>query len=87
MKHKLAKLIDLKSIITILLTVTLIVLVVGNMPIEDEAIKTQINYGYLPTCKFIEYLLNNVDDFKNIKLNKNINDTCLLDLNIIEAKI
>lgn len=40
MKNKLAKLIDLKSIITILLTVTLIVLVVGNMPIEDEAIKT-----------------------------------------------
>ena len=40
MKNKIAKLIDLKSIITILLTVTLIVLVVGNMPIEDEAIKT-----------------------------------------------
>ena len=40
MKNKLAKLIDLKSIITILLVVTLIVLVVGNLPINDEAIKT-----------------------------------------------
>ena len=40
MKNKLAKLIDLKSIITILLVVTLVVLVVGNMPINDEAIKT-----------------------------------------------
>ena len=55
--------------------------------IKDEKIKTQLNYGYLPTCKFIEYLLNNVEDFKNIELNKNINDTCLLDLNIIKAKI
>ena len=40
MKNKLAKLIDLKSIITILLVVTLVVLVVGNLPINDEAIKT-----------------------------------------------
>lgn len=40
MKNKLAKLIDLKSIITILLVVTLVVLVVGNLPITDEAIKT-----------------------------------------------
>ena len=40
MKNKLAKLIDLKSIITILLVVTLIVLVVSNLPINDEAIKT-----------------------------------------------
>ena len=40
MKNKFAKLIDLKSIITILLVVTLVVLVVGNMPINDEAIKT-----------------------------------------------
>jgi hypothetical protein len=40
MKNKLAKLIDLKSIITILLVVTLVVLVVGNMQIDDEAIKT-----------------------------------------------
>ena len=55
--------------------------------IEDETIKTQLNCGYLPTKDFIAYLLNNVEDFKNIKLNKNINDTCLLDLNIIDAKI
>ena len=55
--------------------------------IEDETIKTKLNYGYLPTKDFIAYLLNNVEDFKNIKLNKNINDTCLLDLNIIKAKI
>ena len=55
--------------------------------IKDKKIKTQLDYGHLPTCQFIEYLLNNVDDFKNIKLNKNINDTCLLDLNIVEAKI
>lgn len=40
MKNKLAKLIDLKSIITILLVVTLVVLVIGNLPINDEAIKT-----------------------------------------------
>jgi hypothetical protein len=40
MKNKFAKLIDLKSIITILLVVTLVVLVVGNMQIDDEAIKT-----------------------------------------------
>ena len=40
MKNKFAKLIDLKSIITILLVVTLVVLVVGNLPINDEAIKT-----------------------------------------------
>ena len=40
MKNKIAKLMDLKSIITILLVVTLVVLVFGNMPIDDEAIKT-----------------------------------------------
>lgn len=40
MKNKIAKLIDLKSIITILLVVTLVVLVFGNLPINDEAIKT-----------------------------------------------
>lgn len=40
MKNKFAKLIDLKSIITILLVVTLITLVVGNLQVSDEAIKT-----------------------------------------------
>ena len=55
--------------------------------IEDETIKTQLDNGYLQTKDFIAYLLNNVEDFKNIKLNKNINDICLLDLNIIKAKI
>ena len=55
--------------------------------IEDETIKTQLDNGYLLTKDFIAYLLNNVEDFKNIKLNKNINDTCLLDLKIIKAKI
>ena len=55
--------------------------------IDDKTIKTQLDNGYLPTKDFIAYLLNNIEDFKNIKLNKNINDTCLLDLNIIEAKI
>ena len=39
MKNKLAKLIDLKSIVTILLVVTLVVLVMANLPINDEAIK------------------------------------------------
>ena len=53
--------------------------------IKDKKIKAQLDYGYLPTCKFIEYLLNNVEEFKNIKLNKNIKEACLLDLNIIEA--
>ena len=40
MKGKIAKLIDLKSIITIILVVTLVVIVVCNINIEDEAIKT-----------------------------------------------
>lgn len=40
MKNKLTKLIDLKSIITILLTVTLVALVVGNLSVDDETIKT-----------------------------------------------
>lgn len=40
MKKKIADLIDLKSIITILLVVTLVALTVGNMRVEDEAIKT-----------------------------------------------
>ena len=39
MKNKLAKLIDLKSIVTILLVVTLVVLVIANLPINDEGIK------------------------------------------------
>ena len=39
MKNKLAKLIDLKSIVTILLVVTLVVLVIANLPISDEGIK------------------------------------------------
>lgn len=55
--------------------------------IKGEIIKTQLDNGYLPTKDFIEYLLNNVEDFKKIKLNKNINDACLLDLNIIKARI
>ena len=39
MKNKIAKLIDLKSIITILLVVTLVTIVVCNMSIQDEAVK------------------------------------------------
>ena len=39
MKNKIAKLIDLKSILTIILVVTLVVLVVANLPINDEGIK------------------------------------------------
>ena len=39
MKKKFAKLIDLKSIITIILVLVLVVLVVCNLPISDEAIK------------------------------------------------
>lgn len=39
MKEKFAKLIDLKSIITILLVGVLVVLAVGNLSITDEAIK------------------------------------------------
>lgn len=39
MKEKIAKLIDLKSIITILLVGVLVVLAVGNLSITDEAIK------------------------------------------------
>lgn len=40
MKNKFAKLIDLKSLVTILLVVTLVVLVVANLPINDEGIKS-----------------------------------------------
>lgn len=40
MKKKLENLIDLKSIITILLVVTLVFLTIGNMSIDDETIKT-----------------------------------------------
>jgi hypothetical protein len=40
MKERFAKLIDLKSLITIILVVTLVVIVVCNINIEDEAIKT-----------------------------------------------
>lgn len=40
MKNKIANLIDLKSIITILLVITLIYSVVSNLEIKDEAIKT-----------------------------------------------
>ncbi|MBR7163577.1 MAG: hypothetical protein IKD21_01215 [Clostridia bacterium] len=39
MKKKLASLIDLKSIITLLLVTTLIVVVFANLTIQDEAIK------------------------------------------------
>lgn len=40
MKKKLEKLIDLKSIITIMLVVTLISIVVCDVQINDEALKT-----------------------------------------------
>ena len=40
MKSKLAKLIDVKSIITIILVVALVVIVTCNIHIADEAIKT-----------------------------------------------
>lgn len=40
MKQRFAKLIDLKSIITIILVVTLVVIVTCNINISDEAIKT-----------------------------------------------
>lgn len=55
--------------------------------IKDKAIRTHLNTGYLPAATLINYLINNVEDFKNIKLNKDIKDVCLLDLNIIEAKM
>ena len=40
MKEKFAKLIDLKSIITLLVVITLVTLVLENLTISDEAIKT-----------------------------------------------
>lgn len=40
MKQRFAKLIDLKSLITIILVVTLVVIVTCNINISDEAIKT-----------------------------------------------
>lgn len=40
MKEKFAKLIDLKSIITIILVIVLVALVTLNLQITDESIKT-----------------------------------------------
>lgn len=40
MKERFAKLIDLKSLITIILVVTLVYIVTCNVNISDEAIKT-----------------------------------------------
>ena len=40
MKKKLSKLIDLKSIITLILVITLIAVVIINTTIKDDAIKT-----------------------------------------------
>lgn len=40
MKNRFAKLIDLKSIITIILVVSLVVIVTCNIQITDEALKT-----------------------------------------------
>lgn len=40
MKNKLAKLIDLKSIITIILVIVLVIIVTCNIQITDEALKT-----------------------------------------------
>lgn len=40
MKSKIEKLIDLKSIITLLLVVALVVIVFAGISIQDEAIKT-----------------------------------------------
>lgn len=40
MKEKFAKLVDLKSLITIVLVITLVVVVFCNINIQDEAIKT-----------------------------------------------
>lgn len=40
MKERFAKLIDLKSLITIILVVTLVYIVTCNINISDEAIKT-----------------------------------------------
>ena len=40
MKKRFAKLIDLKSLITIILVVTLVAIVTCNIHIEDEGIKT-----------------------------------------------
>ena len=40
MKNRLSKLIDLKSIITMLLVITLVVIVMRNMSIADKAVET-----------------------------------------------
>ena len=40
MKKKLANLIDLKSILTILISTTLVVIIFAHIKIEDEGIKT-----------------------------------------------
>lgn len=53
--------------------------------IKNEKIKKCLKNGYLPCMMFIEYLINNVDDFKNIKLDKDIKKVCLKDLNIKKA--
>ena len=53
--------------------------------IKDKKIREYINKLNLPTYILIEYLIKNVDDFKNIKLKKDFKNTCLLDLNIKKA--
>lgn len=53
--------------------------------IKDKKIRECLDNFYLPAKTFIKYLLENVEDFKHIKLNKPIENTCLKDLNITNA--
>lgn len=63
MKDKIAKLIDLKSIITLIYVVTLVFLISFNVKIEDEAIKTL--FLSTATSCFTYYFTKNRNNTEN----------------------
>ena len=63
MKNALIKLIDLKSLITILLVITLTVLVLNNITIADETMKTL--FVSIISSVFTYYFTRKPEDNKN----------------------
>lgn len=53
--------------------------------INCPLIRNYLRVKNLPTMILIKYLLDEVEDFKNIKLNKPLSKTSLQDLNIKKA--
>lgn len=56
-----------------------------TIKIESPLIRNYLRVKNLPTMILIKYLLDEVEDFQNIKLNKAISKTSLQDLGIIKA--